>query len=54
MINRIEIISRIPDTRARLKKNQLRHTNKNVEEVFLIDVYTIKKDLNQNQLKKIT
>jgi len=53
MINRIEIISRIPDTRARLKKNQLRHTNKNVEEVFLIDVYTIKKDLNENQLKQI-
>ncbi len=53
MINRIEIISRIPDTRAKLKKNQLHNTNKNIEEVFLIDVYTIKKDLNQNQLEQI-
>jgi len=53
MINRIEIISRIPDTRAKLKKNQLHHTNKNIEQVFLVDVYTIKKDLNQNQLKEI-
>ncbi|MFA6533146.1 MAG: AIR synthase-related protein [Patescibacteria group bacterium] len=52
-INRIEIISRIPDTRAKLKKNQLHHTNKNVEEVFLVDVYTIKKDLNSKQLEKI-
>ncbi len=54
MINRIEIISRIPDTRAKLKKNQLHHTNKNIEEVFLVDVYTIKKDLNENQLKQIS
>ena len=53
MINRIEIISRIPDTRAKLKKNQLHHTNKNVEEVFLVDVYTIKKDLKHNQLEQI-
>ncbi|MFA6017143.1 MAG: AIR synthase-related protein [Patescibacteria group bacterium] len=52
-INRIEIISRIPDTRAKLKKNQLHHINKNVDEVFFVDVYTIKKDLNQSQLKQI-
>ncbi len=54
MINRIEIISRIPDTRAKVKKNQLHQMNKNVDEVYLVDVYTIKKDLNQNQLKEIT
>ncbi|MBI5123574.1 phosphoribosylformylglycinamidine synthase, partial [Candidatus Roizmanbacteria bacterium] len=53
MINRIEIISRIPDARAKLKKNQLHQTNKNVDKVFLVDVYTIKKDINQNQLKEI-
>src|SRR3990167_6284199 len=53
MINRIEIISRIFDARAKVKKNQLHQMNKNVDEVFLIDVYTIKKDLNQNQLKEI-
>src|SRR3989338_10458627 len=53
MINRIEIITRMPDARAKLKKNQLHHTNKNIEQVFLVDVYTIKKDLNQNQLKEI-
>lgn len=53
MINRIEIISRIPDTRARLKKNQLHHINKNVDEVFLVDVYTIKKGFESNQLNKI-
>ncbi|MEK7109993.1 MAG: AIR synthase-related protein [Patescibacteria group bacterium] len=52
-INRIEIISRIPDTRAKLKKNQLHQINKNVNEVFLVDVYTVKKDLNQNQLIEI-
>ena len=52
-INRIEVISRIPDTRAKLKKNQLHHTNKNVEEIFLIDVYTIQKGLNSNQLSQI-
>lgn len=52
-INRIEIISRISDTRAKLKKNQLHHTNKNVEEVFLVDVYTIKKELSQSQLIEI-
>ncbi|MBU1500016.1 phosphoribosylamine--glycine ligase [Patescibacteria group bacterium] len=52
-INRIEIISRIPDTRAKVKKNQLHQVNKNIDEVFLIDVYTIKKDFNQNQLKEI-
>ncbi len=54
MINRIEVISRIPDTRAKLKKNQLYHTNKNIKEVFLVDVYTIKKDLSQKQLKQIS
>lgn len=53
MINRIEIISRIPDARAKLKKNQLRHIDKNVNDVFFVDVYTIKKDLTQNQLKEI-
>ncbi len=53
MINRIEIISRIPDTRAKLKKNQLHQINKNVEEVYLVDVYTVKKDLSKNQLIKI-
>lgn len=53
MINRIEIISRIPDTRAKVKKNQLHQTNKNINELFLIDVYTIKKNLSQNQLKEI-
>ena len=53
MINRIEIISRIPDTRAKIKKNELHQMNKNIDEVFLVDVYTIKKDLNQNQLKEI-
>ncbi|MEK9169551.1 MAG: AIR synthase-related protein, partial [Patescibacteria group bacterium] len=53
MISRVEIISRIPDARAKLKKNQLHHTNKNVEEVFLVDVYTIKNDVKQNQLEHI-
>ncbi|MEK7177231.1 MAG: phosphoribosylformylglycinamidine synthase, partial [Patescibacteria group bacterium] len=52
-INRIEIISRIPDARAKIKKNQLHQTNKNIDEVYLVDVYTIKKNLNQNQLKEI-
>ncbi|MEK7597932.1 MAG: phosphoribosylformylglycinamidine synthase subunit PurL [Patescibacteria group bacterium] len=52
-INCIEIISKISDTRAKVKKNQLHQVNKNVEEVFLVDVYTIKKDLSQNQLKEI-
>lgn len=53
MINRIEVISRIPDTRAKVKKNQFLQVNKNVNEVFLIDVYTIRKDLKLNQLKEI-
>ncbi|MFA5770334.1 MAG: phosphoribosylformylglycinamidine synthase subunit PurL [Patescibacteria group bacterium] len=53
MISRIEIISKIPDTRAKLKKDQLHQVNKNIDEVFLVDVYTVKKDLNQNQLKEI-
>ncbi|HEX7542738.1 MAG TPA: AIR synthase-related protein [Patescibacteria group bacterium] len=53
MIKRIEIISRIPDTRTKVKKNQLHQTNKNINELFLIDVYTIKKNLSQNQLKEI-
>ncbi|MFA6390411.1 MAG: AIR synthase-related protein [Patescibacteria group bacterium] len=53
MINRIEIISRIPDTRAELKKNQLHHINKSIEEVFLVDVYTIKKNLKLDQLEQI-
>ncbi len=53
MINRIEIISRISDARAKVKKNQLHQINKNVDEVFLIDVYTIKKNLNKNQLKEV-
>jgi phosphoribosylformylglycinamidine synthase len=53
MINRIEIISRISDTRAKLKKNQLRHTNKNINDVYYIDVYTIKKNLDSKQLKEI-
>ncbi len=53
MINRIEIISKIPDARAKVGRNQLHQMDKNVDEVYLIDVYTIKKDLNQNQLKEI-
>ena len=53
MINRIEVISRIPDTRAKLKKNQLYHTNKNIKEVFLVDVYTIDSEFNNGELAKI-
>lgn len=52
-INRIEIISQIPDTRAKVKKNQLHQMNKNIDKVYIIDVYTIKKDFNQNQLRAI-
>lgn len=52
MISRIEVISRISDTRAKVKKNQLHHLNKNIKEVFLVDVYTINKKLNESQLNE--
>ena len=45
MINRIEIFARIPNARAKIKRTQLRHINKNIDEVYLVDVYTIKKIL---------
>lgn len=56
MINRIEIISKITDTRAVVKKNffQSLPAGKKVKDAHIADVYTIDKNLQDAQLKKIT
>lgn len=56
MITRIEVISKFTDARAKVKKRKIQgfgFKNK-IENVWIADVYTIEKQLNENQLQKIS
>ncbi len=55
MVNRIEIKSKIPDTRAEVLKRQLEEASfkGKVENLSLVDVYTIDKNLSLHGLEKI-
>jgi len=55
MIHRIEITSKVFDTRARVKKDKLQKLGfkSRIKDVRLADVYTIDKRLNKKQLQKI-
>ena len=55
MIHRIEINSTVLDTRALVRKNKLQNFGfkEKIKEVFLTDVYTIDKNLSDNQLIKV-
>ncbi len=56
MISRIEIIATVTDTRAIVKKQALQNipAGKKIRDLSLVDVYTIEKNLQDAQLKKIT
>ncbi len=52
---RIEVVSRVPDSRSTVKQKQL-HTigfNGQIKQLWLSDIYTIEKELNQNALSKV-
>jgi phosphoribosylformylglycinamidine synthase subunit PurSL len=56
MIHRIEIASKINDTRAQARKKKLENIgiSGSINELFLIDVYTIDKKLTKDQIKIIS
>jgi phosphoribosylformylglycinamidine (FGAM) synthase PurS component len=56
MINRLEVKSKIPDTRARVLKTHLHSLGfrSQIKHLWLVDVYTIDKKLKQSDLAKIT
>jgi phosphoribosylformylglycinamidine synthase len=51
MIQRIEIFSKVRDTRAVVKKGKISAINAHVHDVIIVDVYTITKSLNDEQIK---
>ncbi len=54
MVARIEIASKVPDTRALVRKRRLLDDGfSDVREVILVDVYTVDKKLTSSQLQKI-
>lgn len=55
MVHRIEISSKVFDTRAKVFKKKLEEAGfrSKIKEVSLIDVYTVDKDFTLNQLKRI-
>ncbi|QQG44465.1 MAG: phosphoribosylformylglycinamidine synthase [Candidatus Roizmanbacteria bacterium] len=56
MNSRIEVCYKIPDARSRVRKNDFFSNgfNKKIKEVFIVDVYTINKDLTKTQLVQIS
>ncbi|MDO8609749.1 MAG: AIR synthase-related protein [bacterium] len=55
MIHRIEILSKVPDTRAEVRKRKLEDNGfkGKISEVFVVDVYSIDKIFDTSQLNKI-
>lgn len=53
-INRIELISKENDTRAKILKEKLSISGFNVTNLFFVDVYTLEKDFSKEQLLKIS
>lgn len=55
MITRIEVISKFTDARAKVKKRKIENFGfkEKIENVWVIDVYTIEKQLKKNQLEKV-
>lgn len=55
MIHRIEIFSKILDTRAEVRKNKLLSfgLKGKIREVSLFDIYTLDKDFSKKELQKI-
>ncbi|MEK7570930.1 MAG: phosphoribosylamine--glycine ligase [Patescibacteria group bacterium] len=52
-ITRLEVFSKIPDTRAVVKKKKLQGVNEKIKKVSLADVYTIDKGFSENELQRI-
>lgn len=56
MISRIAVYQKVPDTRATVRQKNFSnnlHLGKKIKSLTLVDVYTIQKVLNENQLKEI-
>ena len=54
MISRLEIISKIADTRAAVLKRKIASQGFSVSDVVVVDVYTIEKQLTSKELKQIS
>jgi len=53
MVNRIEIVAKSIDMRSQVRRHKLEGLGFKITNLWLIDVYTIDKDLSKVQLKKI-
>jgi phosphoribosylformylglycinamidine synthase len=53
LASRIEVKPVIPDTRAYVRKRHLEELFSGIEDVSLVDVYTVDKDLDESQLEKV-
>src|SRR6266446_5839441 len=53
MATRIEIITKLADTRAAVRTKKLQSLNKLVTDCAIVDVYTVDKSLTQKQLETI-
>jgi len=54
MAHRIEVVSKIPDMRANVRKRELQAAGFNVLDVQLADVYTIDAEFDKSQLESIS
>ena len=54
-MHRIEVVSKIPDTKAQLKKTNLESTlGRKIGDVELVDVYTIDADLHDEEAERVS
>ena len=53
MVHKIEVAPKIPDTRAQIRKNQLQSRGFSIDDLQLVDVYTVNVDLDNHELKQI-
>jgi len=53
MVNRIEVITKTGDTRAKVKKRKIQSMDSYVDEVNLVDVYTLDISLDEKELSSV-
>ncbi|MDP2649758.1 MAG: phosphoribosylformylglycinamidine synthase subunit PurL [bacterium] len=54
MVTRIEIFSKVEDTRAKVKKKKIKDLGFKIKNLYLADVYTIDKNLNKKDVALIS
>ncbi len=54
MVTRIEITSKIPDTRAAIRQKKLQSLGYKIKQISINDIYTVDKDLGEEQLQEIS